>query len=90
MAYTELGSTFCWNSSMSTFTVLVPSTRLPLSVVSRVTYFGTVAPSSAVWGVVTEGAVYALTCSGWPSLVQPSAAAPASPSEAVRANNVRT
>src|SRR5215475_14551465 len=71
---------------MLTLTLLVPSTRLPLSVDRRVTYFGTVAPSSGVWGWSTAAAVFELTWSGSSPPVQPSTATPARPSEAARAS----
>src|SRR5882762_8903240 len=88
--YIEPGSTFCWNSSICTVTVRVPSTRLVLINGSRSTYFGTVAPSSGVCGTSTDGAVVELTWRGSSLPVQPSTATPAKPSEAARASNSRT
>src|SRR5215470_12987405 len=89
LEYIEAGSIFCWNSSMCTVTLCVPSTRLVLSSGSRSTYLGTVAPSSGVCGTITDGCTFELTCSGSSLPTQPSTAKPASPTDAVRASSSR-
>src|SRR5262249_32388978 len=72
------------NSTMSTDTVAVPLAREPLSATSGSTYFGTVAPSSGVCGVTTDGSALVATCTGASRSRQPSGARPASPTQAIR------
>src|SRR6267154_1370523 len=53
-AYTLSGRTFCWNSSMLTWTAEVPSILRPWNVGSASTNFGKELPSRGVWAFRTD------------------------------------